>query len=469
MATIQSLGFIHNRKTNIGAGNNLDPVQEPISLPDLEGAIPDYTIPWEKTTLGVVQIKQYLRGGSTGYDQGVGYWLGHDGQAYKFFIGNSAGDKMTWDGNTLTITGSLVAGQIHIPDKDTTANSFHVDTTGNMWIGCTNTDFFADNENADVYFLNTGDGFIRQNLQVGASSGTHIDIDGVNGVIQSSNYAVGAAGFKISPEVIEAENLRARGSLQGATFQYDIISAIAGQLMVSNSDVIDVDMTALDASTLTTRGNTTFAVNDMLHIKAITAVGIEQEYLRITDISGAPTYVVTRDLSNAYAADSNPIWTAGTTIVKEGSSDGALAYSGGWLRLIGEGTPSPYYSVFARTGVLYNDYVEVVRLGNLNGVAGIASDTFGLFMGDYSGDRYFLYDSSSGAITVRRGKVNDLFDGDLTIAYNYRGRIETITDDEDGVVYTPTYVKGRMATIGNGTFTWTFTYSGNRITSITKA
>jgi len=76
-------------------------------------------------------------------------------------------------------------------------------------------------------------------------------------------------------------------------------------------------------------------------------------------------YSVTRDLAGTYSANSNPAWKAGTPVVKQGSSDGASAYSGGWLRLIGEGTHAPYYSVFARTGVAYNAYTEVGRLGTL--------------------------------------------------------------------------------------------------------
>lgn len=156
MGTIQSLGFVHNRKPNLGLGGGLDPNQQPIAFPSAEGVIPDESIPWEKTTLGVVQVNQYLQGGATAYNTGVGYWLGHDGSAYKFFIGNSAGDKMTWDGATLSVTGTLVAGSIHIPDVDLTSNSFHVDSTGNMWIGATQSDFIADPNNAPAYILNDG-------------------------------------------------------------------------------------------------------------------------------------------------------------------------------------------------------------------------------------------------------------------------------------------------------------------------
>jgi len=328
-----------------------------------------------------------------------------------------------YEDGTIVASG-LSVGKLDIPDT-VTDDSFHVDVTGNAWWGANVADFVANNDNAKARIMKTGSAYF--------------------------------------------ENIEAKGVMKGTTFQYDVVSAIAGQLMVSNADTLDVAMTALDASTLTTKGSTTFAVNDMLLIQADNGSGVEIEHLRITNIASAPTYTVTRDLAASYAADTNPAWAAGTTITKQGSSDGAAAYSGGWLRLFGEGTNSPYYSVFARTGVDYDDYDEAVRLGNLKGIAGLATDVFGLFMGDYSADKYFLYNGTTGAITVRRGKVNDLFDGNITMAYDFRGRIATITDNDDGVVYTPTYSKGRLDTLSNGTFTWTFIYGGGRITSITQA
>ena len=49
----------------------------------------------------------FIKGGQTAYDTGSGFWLGKTGGAYKFSIGNSAGDKLTWDGTDLAITGNL--------------------------------------------------------------------------------------------------------------------------------------------------------------------------------------------------------------------------------------------------------------------------------------------------------------------------------------------------------------------------
>ena len=49
----------------------------------------------------------YVRGGQTDYNTGTGFFLGYSGAAYKFSIGNPAGNYLTWDGSTLTIVGAI--------------------------------------------------------------------------------------------------------------------------------------------------------------------------------------------------------------------------------------------------------------------------------------------------------------------------------------------------------------------------
>ena len=220
-----------------------------------------------------------------------------------------------------------------------------------------------------------------------------IEIDSNNSQIKSTDYASDAQGFIIRKDLIEATNIRARGSLQGTTFSYDIVSAIGGQLLVANADVLAEDMSSLDNSVLAIKGDTTFAVNDILLIRGVATSGIQEEYFRVTAVSG-DIYTVTRDLAGSFSSNENPTWKKGTPVVKVGSSDGVSTYSGGWLRLIGEGTNSPYYSVFARTGVAYNDYTEVARFGNLNGFINYITDKFGIAIGD--SNSYLTYDPTNG-------------------------------------------------------------------------
>jgi hypothetical protein len=225
----------------------------------------------------------------------------------------------------------------------------------------------------------------------GVLSTNKLIIDSNNENIRSTNYTPGVSGFKVSGELVEAENLFARGALRGVSFNVNDVSVVGGELMVANGGNLEVDMTADDNSKLILKSGNSFAVSDLLLIQQATASGITSEWLTVTAKSGN-TYTVTRDLAGSFTANNNPKWSAGTPVVKQG--DTSSPNFGGWLRLIGEGTNAPYYSVFQRNSATYNDYTEVCRLGNLNGFLGYSSDLYGIAIGDATG--YLKYDTSNG-------------------------------------------------------------------------
>jgi len=101
MADINSYGYNLNRKDQADL-NRVDQPDIKFELPlsELNQAIPNDSIGMDK--LGVWR-------GQVSYDSGVGFWLGLDDGTPKLSIGNSAGNKMTWDGTTLSVTGTLTA------------------------------------------------------------------------------------------------------------------------------------------------------------------------------------------------------------------------------------------------------------------------------------------------------------------------------------------------------------------------
>lgn len=76
------------------------------------------------------------------------------------FVTGSSGWQISGEGNVEfndgIFRGTLLASSIHIPNENTTANSFHSDSDGNSWWGCTHTNFSSDNDNAKAYILKTG-------------------------------------------------------------------------------------------------------------------------------------------------------------------------------------------------------------------------------------------------------------------------------------------------------------------------
>lgn len=72
----------------------------------------------------------YMRSGQTAYDSGTGFYIGNDSSVPKFSIGNSSGNKMTWNGTVLSIVGAVTGSTINIPDATTPL--FSVDSSGNV-------------------------------------------------------------------------------------------------------------------------------------------------------------------------------------------------------------------------------------------------------------------------------------------------------------------------------------------------
>ena len=52
-----------------------------------------------------MDASSYILGGQTAYNTGTGFFLGYSGGAYKFSLGNPAGNHLTWDGTNLNVVG----------------------------------------------------------------------------------------------------------------------------------------------------------------------------------------------------------------------------------------------------------------------------------------------------------------------------------------------------------------------------
>ncbi len=454
MPTTEDLGFSrYLRRENADIEQQIVEVQQ---------VIPDNAIAFEQTQAEVVYEGQ--------------------NQQSSNFVSGSTGWQIKGDGSVEfssgIFRGTLTAGSIHIPDQNTTASSFHVNTSGDAWWGCTHTNFTANNENAAAYVLadgtfkfssgkiglwNIGNGAIYTGTEdhsgytanqgditlwsngtdasihgryfyisttgqfyctsasisgtVTASSGTiggwtlsstgltatgikldsgnkritvgasnEILIDGTNKKIVSSNYVSGTmgAGFHLDSNLLEVGNTACRGIIRTAVFQKDIVSAMGGNFLVLDADVLDANMTAADNSTLTIEGNTDFVAGDILRIKNDS----DDEWLEVTNTASAPTYTVTRDKGGDYAANTNPVWTIGSTVVNYGKSGDGGVY------MTASETNAPYLSVFDHEGSPWNTINTRLRLGNLNGYLGYSTDLYGIAIGET--DHYLKYDTTNG-------------------------------------------------------------------------
>lgn len=94
-------GILINKKGLIGATSGTPT----FTINATTGAITSFTLTTGTITL---DTSGYVRGGATDYLTGTGVFLGYSGAAYKFSVGNPAGNYIGWNGTTLTIIGNQV-------------------------------------------------------------------------------------------------------------------------------------------------------------------------------------------------------------------------------------------------------------------------------------------------------------------------------------------------------------------------
>ena len=223
--------------------------------------------------------------------------------------------------------------------------------------------------------------------------------------IQSGNFVSGSlgSGFQILDSGdAEFNNIKARGKLTSTVFEKETISSVGGNLLVSDSDVLAINMTALDTSTLEISGDTTFSGSNMLRMKD----GVEDEWLEIIDDSSKPIYIVERDKANTYSPNNNPTWKKGTAVINFGSSGDGLVY------MTASESNAPYLSVLTHAGIPWNTLTTHLRLGNLNGFLDYLTDSYGIGIG--TSDAYLKYDPTNGLrikgnVTITGGNASVTF------------------------------------------------------------
>jgi len=84
-----------------------------------------------KADLGTVTISAggWLSSGQTGYDTGTGFWIENNAGTPRLSIGNSGGNKVTWNGSVLSVVGDLNA------TSGTFSGVVTIGASGGLWQG----------------------------------------------------------------------------------------------------------------------------------------------------------------------------------------------------------------------------------------------------------------------------------------------------------------------------------------------
>jgi len=138
----------------------------------------------------------FIRSGQTAYNTGTGFYLGNDSGTPRFSIGSSSGNRITWDGTTLTIVGNQINIQIFTSTgtwtKPTSAQSVDVVLVGAGAGGGSG----ANNCTAGFGGGSGGGGGGRSNITFPASvlSSTHPVTVGTGGAGGALVNSVGGSG-----------------------------------------------------------------------------------------------------------------------------------------------------------------------------------------------------------------------------------------------------------------------------------
>jgi hypothetical protein len=140
-----------------------------------------------------------IKGGQTAYDTGTGFFLGYSGTTHKFSIGNSAGNKLTWDGETLTIKGTLQFFDGVTPGRFTNGDALTGGSIAGLTIGSTKmyigTGTF-NNANTAFYVDNAGQLSLKDKL---SWNGTTLTVTGsiTGSTITGSTLKTAATGDRV--------------------------------------------------------------------------------------------------------------------------------------------------------------------------------------------------------------------------------------------------------------------------------
>jgi hypothetical protein len=156
------MGYVLNRRPLVA--ENRDDIMPAdlgadIPLSQINQVLPPNGVSLDKLTIDKLYINQNIA--SSNFESGSTGW-----------IIRGSGDAEFNDG---TFRGTLEAGSIHIPDEDTTDDSFHTDSTGNSWWGATQTDWLADNDNAPAWIKKDGSAKF-QNVTIAGSLNNTISL-----------------------------------------------------------------------------------------------------------------------------------------------------------------------------------------------------------------------------------------------------------------------------------------------------
>lgn len=227
------------------------------------------------------------------------------------------------------------------------------------------------------------------------------------GTMQSFNYVANTSGWKVNETgTAEFENIHVRGELRSTILTYQEVLTTAGSsLVVKSAGTLLNNVTTVTSPTTfnvdikdPSTHSQLFATGDRLHIKD----GTKDNWLTVSSVSDQTTfYRYVCVLANGTPTT----FYAGTAVADYGAS------GKGGILLTADQANAPYLQIFTHAGSPWSAITEHVRIGNLNGSFGIASEKYGVGIGNYAGGNYLVMEGQTPLFKIVAGGGAVTLDG----------------------------------------------------------
>lgn len=231
------------------------------------------------------------------------------------------------------------------------------------------------------------------------------------------------------------------------------IATIGGRILVGPTTQLVSDFSS-SATTVYVKYNN-LSSGDIVYMEADGKVEFMQVTSSYSGSSGNYSYTVTRNLDGTGANQ----WYAGDAVFNTGTTgDGFIdLYSVRGVKSSSQYGPTIVGDV--RNSATYNDWSEHWAIGNLNGLYGYTSDTYGVGLGKYANSSSYITIDNSNGIRLRyknsSGTITDKITLDMSGNATFTGTI-TATSSSNVIL-----TGGAATDINNGSTTIT----GGKITT----
>lgn len=359
--TTSSLADITTRSASDLSSGTLPDARFPATLPALNGSLLT-NLSATAISTGTLPVARGGTGTGTAFTPGSLVFAGGSG------IYNQDNAQLFWDdSNNRLGVGTATPGQ-------------KLEVSGG--------DVFVNNATASLYLKDTSTG-----LQAAT---TTVLTPLNNNSIRSTNFTSGLVGWSVAASGnAEFANVDVRGAIRSSVFLYNALQATAGTFGVFKSAAklrSDVTVTAaptygtttftidaVDQDGLSHGASQLFVVNDILRLKE----GLTGDtWFKVTAVSDQTTFW--RYTAAIMAGSSNVTYRAGLGIADYGQS------GQGFIIDTADAANSPYTQMATHAGTFSSldaagtlNVTPRIRMGNLNGSYGFATNTYGFGAGEY--------------------------------------------------------------------------------------